>query len=505
MPARWRDEFGTLGEDGLLRAGRENAAAGPEQSQDELVEVLGLNGNRAALKAESDKEFDRICEGRSVMSMDEFCTAAIDIWRLDWRCARACFLAADADGSKRLNATEYLLLREAFHHYPTVAGAAATHPSIALLQMRSLQRLYDANEDGVLSLEEVRAWVRDMCAGDSHVDRMIDLSIPSIFKPGAPGQAVEETLHSLATIGPECIATLQQLGLEANDVLKSFVRGQRKASFGVVLDESAATTQVGTSAGTRASRHSDVALNELIDGGAVNAGLVLDERLRAWGDWRGPFAAVRETELFEVASTVLERSISLIGQVLAEPDSRDENWETGGVLHKLFDGDDDRASIARKITVLATGCERVCKTQPFVVHVPAPAKIFGDIHGHFRDLLLLFGEFGIPSHRRGDIETTAYVFNGDWVDRGAHQLEVVCLLFALKVFYPSRIFLVRGNHEFRLTSEKMDDAKTGYGSFRQAVQQRLGAEWQGVYDAIFAAFEWLPLAAVISQKVLAER
>jgi hypothetical protein len=60
--------------------------------------------------------------------------------------------------------------------------------------------------------------------------------------------------------------------------------------------------------------------------------------------------------------------------------------------------------------------------------------VFGDIHGQFRDLLSLFAEFGFPSHRGGDVETVSYVFNGDFVDRGEHQLEVVALLFALKVF-----------------------------------------------------------------------
>ena len=56
--------------------------------------------------------------------------------------------------------------------------------------------------------------------------------------------------------------------------------------------------------------------------------------------------------------------------------------------------------------------------------------------GQLRDLLLLFREFGFPSHRRGDIECTNYIFNGDFVDRGAHQLECVTLLFALKALYP---------------------------------------------------------------------
>ena len=73
-------------------------------------------------------------------------------------------------------------------------------------------------------------------------------------------------------------------------------------------------------------------------------------------------------------------------------------------------------------------------------------KIFGDLHGQFGDLMRLFEEYGTPS-TAGDITYIDYLFLGDYVDRGAHSLETICLLLALKLEHPKAVHLIRGNHE----------------------------------------------------------
>ncbi|XP_075075539.1 serine/threonine-protein phosphatase BSL3 isoform X4 [Nicotiana tabacum] len=143
---------------------------------------------------------------------------------------------------------------------------------------------------------------------------------------------------------------------------------------------------------------------------------------------------------------------------------------------------------------LCDSAEKIFASEPSVLQLRAPIKIFGDLHGQFGDLMRLFDEYGSPS-TAGDISYIDYLFLGDYVDRGQHSLETITLLLALKVEYPLNVHLIRGNHEAA-------DINALFG-FRIECIERMG-ERDGIWawHRFNRLFNWLPLAALIEKKII---
>jgi serine/threonine-protein phosphatase 5 len=115
--------------------------------------------------------------------------------------------------------------------------------------------------------------------------------------------------------------------------------------------------------------------------------------------------------------------------------------------------------------------------------------VVGDTHGQFHDACRMFEIAGTPTEER------MYIFNGDFVDRGAWGIETLVLFCLWKLAFPNKVFMLRGNHE-TVTCTIL------YG-FKGELEAKYGkAGWKNIFAACKKLFAVLPLSALINKKTL---
>ena len=136
------------------------------------------------------------------------------------------------------------------------------------------------------------------------------------------------------------------------------------------------------------------------------------------------------------------------------------------------------------INMILDKLSEILYQEPTLLNLKLPFCICGDIHGQLFDLFELF-------RISGGIENNRYLFLGDYVDRGFFSVETFCYLAILKLKYPDRIYLLRGNHESK-------DVNASYG-FIQECESRFGN--QLIWKRFNEVFELLPISAIIDETI----
>jgi len=114
-----------------------------------------------------------------------------------------------------------------------------------------------------------------------------------------------------------------------------------------------------------------------------------------------------------------------------------EHFKAQKLLHRKF----VLAMLSEMIRRLQSTPSLLRLALPPTTEDNASFTVCGDTHGQFYDLCNIFHLGGMPS------DSSYYLFNGDFVDRGSFSFETAITLIALWLAKPQSLHLLRGNHE----------------------------------------------------------
>lgn len=176
-----------------------------------------------------------------------------------------------------------------------------------------------------------------------------------------------------------------------------------------------------------------------------------------------------------------------------------ENFEEGDFLAMFRDFKNNRKLHAKYAIKIFDEVIRLLAKLPNIQEITLfgddECVIVGDLHGHFDDLAKVIMRLNIPG------KLYYFVFNGDWVDRGENQIEVLLTIFYAFILYPKRVILNRGNHE--------DFTQNSHLAYQPCLKQvsddYFGQFGSIVYQKLDELFRYLPLACIINNPMQEKR
>jgi diadenosine tetraphosphatase ApaH/serine/threonine PP2A family protein phosphatase len=131
----------------------------------------------------------------------------------------------------------------------------------------------------------------------------------------------------------------------------------------------------------------------------------------------------------------------------------------------------------------------ILKEEPSLLRIKAKKAVFiGDTHGDFESTEYVFDKFYPKGH--------VLVFLGDYVDRGPHQLRNISFLLEKKAESPSRVILLRGNHEIQ-------ELNRVYGFLEELLELYDEKDAYLIWNKFNEVFSYMSYACLVNGRILA--
>ena len=385
----------------------------------------------------------------------------------------------DADGSGDIDFWEYLIFRHAVTDYDERNEEVNI---INYFRYYFLLQMYDFDESGNIEYDEIKLMVRGMAESDYYVENVL---LPSF---GVDKRiAYDLTGVKWLELASQMYTAFKRVGLNVTTLLT-----RKHPTVEITSD-----------------RNNFVVYNP-DDFGSIDKFNTSRVNMRTSCDWKG---MLYDNE--DDFSKNLELFMYSIQELVSPFDARASNpklhdWMKRAIAKNfayLHNGmDEDNITTADELIIYKQFLDQllVNAKDAFSRHslnmVPLPCKIFGDLNGDLRTLLDIFFKHGFPGEQSqagtGDVESCAYLFNGNFSDGDEFCLETVIILLALKVRYPGRVFINHGVQENR---------KDAIGPavsipYLDKVLQTRGL-YDPYYERILDLFTKIPYGALVGRKI----